>query len=231
MRAMSSAQMPAGVMPYGVPRVDQRVPHGDGALGGNPDLVAEVAGVAGARDRDGNVARAWSWTSRKYLSAARSLCDACSRMPRDNGPWSASAPIFADTSSICTSMPDGVQPQPARCSARRSSGGTCRRRGGRSCRRRSPCRARRTTACRAPGRRRTWSTSRVTMRSSSRAASRPVIEVLVERRDVEQRRRVADRGVLAIRVGLVRRRDLMPRPATPGLRPYQRGRARVKWSL
>ena len=27
MRAMSSAQMPAGVMPYGVPAVDQRVPH------------------------------------------------------------------------------------------------------------------------------------------------------------------------------------------------------------
>ena len=48
--------MPAGVMPYGVPASISASQTGTRALGVDPDLVAEVAGVAGARDRDRDVA-------------------------------------------------------------------------------------------------------------------------------------------------------------------------------
>ena len=77
---------------------------------------------------------------------------------------------------------------------------------------------------------RTCATSRVTMRSSRRAASRPGDPVLVERRDVEQRRGVADGGVLAVGMRLVRARDLIARPPTPRLGANERGGAGVEWS-
>ncbi len=57
MRAMSSAQMPAGVMPYEAPTSMSASHTVDRLSASNPDLVAEVAGVAGARDGDGTIAQ------------------------------------------------------------------------------------------------------------------------------------------------------------------------------
>ena len=71
-------------------------------------------------------------------------------------------------------------------------------------------------------------TSRVTMRSSSRAASATADQVLVERRDVEQRGGVADRGVFAVGMRVVRARDLVAGPAAPGLSADERSRAGVE---
>ena len=56
----------------------------------------------------------------------------------------------------------------------------------------------------------------------------PADAVLVERRDVEQRRRAADRVVLALVRELVRARDDVARPAPPRMAHAQRGGARVK---
>ena len=51
-RATSSASMPAAMDVERAAALHQRVPDGDRAVPRHPDLVAEIAGVAGARDLD-----------------------------------------------------------------------------------------------------------------------------------------------------------------------------------
>ena len=55
-RTTSSASIPAGRIPYAAPGRHQGVPDLDRALGRDPQLVAEVAGVAGPRHVDGDLA-------------------------------------------------------------------------------------------------------------------------------------------------------------------------------
>src|SRR5439155_20496827 len=50
----------------------------------------------------------------------------------------------------------------------------------------------------------------------------PGDQILLERRDVDDRGGIANRGVLAIGMRIVGGGDLMSRPATPGLRPDER---------
>ena len=52
MRATSSASMPAGLMSNGLPCVHQRIPDAHRVLRRHPDLIAEIARVAGSRDVD-----------------------------------------------------------------------------------------------------------------------------------------------------------------------------------
>ena len=177
-RATSSASMPAGLMSNGRPPVHQRVPDLHRALRRHPDLVAEIAGVAGARDVDrhaGDGAR----SSRGNTSSDRCPPRATARSSRaDVGPCSASAATSSEMSSTWTSSPSRVLPEPAQARIRRRPAERAALPAATPSRRRSPCRARRTTACRRPGRPPSSRTSRVMIRSTRRAASGPVTRYL-----------------------------------------------------
>ena len=178
----------------------------------HPDLVAEIAGVAGARDVDrhaGDRAAA----SRGSTSAASMSASATARSSRaDVGPCSASAATCSEMSSICDVQPGGVLPEPAQARIGR----------------RPPehllvqprhrpvvdhlaalVAPRRVEDLARPP---SSSTSRVMTRSTKRAASRPGDEVLEQRRDVDQRRGVADRVVLVLVVRLVGADRVVARP-------------------
>ena len=128
MRAMSSAQMPAGVDAVVARRPRSARPRPATACSRrHPDLVAEVAGVAGARDR--RPARRAMRRSHDAEVLERRRVDArrrCSRIARDSGPCSASAPSDSETSSIVDLEPDRVLMQPAQVRLGARSGGTRR---------------------------------------------------------------------------------------------------------
>ena len=178
MRAMSSAQMPAGSDAVRRARVDQRVPHGDRALGVDPDLVAEVAGVAGARDRDGDVAHRGVHEP-EVLERARGRRARAARGSRARaGPAARARRLSPRRPRRRRPARRAFMPQPAqvRLGAREAVRAVVE----------AADRAVVDAPCRAAshhGVYSTWPTahlvtSRVTMRSSSRAASRPVIRYL-----------------------------------------------------
>ena len=229
MRAMSSAQIPAGSDAVRRAGVDERVPDGDGALGVHPDLVAEVARVAGARDRDRHVAQP-GVDEPEVLERA----DVGGRQLLEDGARQRS--LERERADLCRHVLDDhvhalrVHPQPARV-----------RLGARQAVRPVVEAADRAVVDDlavgvAPRRVQHLPDGALgdvardhAVEQPRRVAARD--QVLVERRHVEKRRRIADRRVLAIGVGVVRGRDLMAGPAAPGLRPYQRGGSRVKGGL
>ena len=56
MRAISRAMMPAGSQPQSLAGFHQQVPQRFGVLRGDPQLVSQVAGIAGAGDRERDAA-------------------------------------------------------------------------------------------------------------------------------------------------------------------------------
>ena len=94
-RATSSASMPAGLMSNGAPASISASHTCTASRAGHPDLVAEIAGVAGARDVDRHAGDACRW-SRGSTSGGR-----CRRRP----PRAAGAP---------TSAPAAPAPRPLR---------------------------------------------------------------------------------------------------------------------
>ena len=229
MRAISSAQIPAGTMPYGVP-TSMSASHTATRVGRiDPDLVAEIASVAGARDRDGHVANRRvnepEVFQRREIRRRQLLQDRA----RDAGPGAR-----ARRSARRRLRRRRRDRAAFRCSQRAFGSALVRRNVASSRRQIVPSSI--TLPCASHhGVYSTWPTahfvtSRVTMRSSSRAASRPGDQVLVERRDVDKRCGIADRGVLAIGMRIVRGRDLISRPASPGLGANQGRGARVERS-
>ena len=106
--------MPAGRMPYGgAGRHAGRPTPSRRARRGHPQLVAQVARVAGAADIDARRRR----SSRRGggSSAGRRTASpvAASSTARARGPWSASAATRSVTSSICDVEAVRVQAQPA----------------------------------------------------------------------------------------------------------------------
>ena len=142
----------------------------------------------------------------------------------DVGPWSASAATCSQMSSTVTSGRRRSAGAIAGWGRPRSSA-TSSRRASSLCRRRSPFRARRTRACRSPARRATFVTSRVITPVDQPRGVRPGDQVLVERRDVDERRGVADGVVLVLVVRLVRADGVVAGPLAV-VRLSQSGRVR-----
>ena len=119
MRATSSASSPVGRRPNAGRPLMMRVPHGAGVVAIDPDLVAEIAGVAGARDLDrpAGDARRWSRgsTSGRRCPRRRRRC----RSAADVGPCSASAATRSEMSSTVTSRPAACCADPAQVRLRR----------------------------------------------------------------------------------------------------------------
>ena len=172
-RATSSASMPAGLMSNGLPPSISASHTRSGVAGGHPDLVAEIAGVAGAGDVDADAGDRAARDAEVLQPVDVGLRDRA-QQPRGRRP------LQRERRDLLRDVLD------RRRSCRRRSGGTTagsdpRPSSGTSAppaatpsRRRSPCRARRTTACRTPGPTAIFETSRVISRSTNRAASRPV---------------------------------------------------------
>ena len=93
--------------------VHQRVPDLDRALRGDPDLVAEVAGVAGPRDVDGDTRELRCGVAGSSRGPANVSPVAASSTARANGPWSATAAIASVSSSTWTSRPRAFSVEPA----------------------------------------------------------------------------------------------------------------------
>ena len=80
-------------MAYARAGLHERVPQADGVLGGDPQLVAQVAGVAGPADVDRDAA------DRRRRAAGSSAGPRTTRRSRprgparDSGPWRASAAV------------------------------------------------------------------------------------------------------------------------------------------
>ena len=73
-------------------RLDQRVPHVDGSLGRDPQLVAEVAGVAGPAHVDRAARRPGGRPASEVAQVGERLPDGrLENGPADSGPWRASA--------------------------------------------------------------------------------------------------------------------------------------------
>ena len=112
-RTTSSAIIPAGRMPYGLPAADQRVPDVDRAIGRDPQLVAEIAGVAGPADVDRRSRRSSPAGAGSSAGRRTTRPAAASRTARLHGPWRATAASVSLMSSIVDVEPGRVHRQPA----------------------------------------------------------------------------------------------------------------------
>ena len=85
-RATSSASIPAGVIPYGVPVSINASHSGSASRRVQPDLEAEVAGVAGAGDGDREDPRSFAAVILKYFKSVKSVSVSRWRISREAGP-------------------------------------------------------------------------------------------------------------------------------------------------
>ena len=203
----------------------QRVPHLDGAIPRHPDLVAEIARVAGARDVDRHAGDR-PLVMRKYLR-----CRCRRRPPRASsraevGPCSASAATCSEMSSIAHVETDGVLREPAQV---RIGGGPAVR-VLRQPRHRpvvdhlAVLVAPRRVVDLPDGELRRVARDDAIDEPGRVAAADAVLE---ERRDVDERRRVADRVVLVLVMRFVRADRVVARPLAEIQAFAQRERALV----
>ena len=97
MRSMSSASSPSGVQAVRLARLPDRVPQRRTVVRVAPQLVAEFAGVPGARDQQRDavvVARAGRSANRNQFSSAKAVCvggvqTSSLSSSRLRGPWTA----------------------------------------------------------------------------------------------------------------------------------------------
>jgi hypothetical protein len=162
---------PAGLMSKGAPGLHQRVPDVDGACRGHPDLVAEIAGVPGARDLDAHAAD----HAARHAEVPQPIDVGVAHRAQHAG---RGRPLQRERGHLLGDVVD-LPPQPgAFCVSQRRLGSAAVQRNLVSPRpspshRLSPCRLRRTTGCSRPARRLSFFASRVMMRSTRRTASGP----------------------------------------------------------
>ena len=152
-RVMYSAWSPNGSTPMPAGRLPDRVPRGQRVLGLDPDLVAEVAGVAGPRDRDLAAADLAPGDPevRQRLDAR---LEAGEDPPRARALEAEHGPVLGDLLDHDLVAPGHAGPGSTRGSARRRSGRTrpSRAAAGRRPRRRSRGRRTRSRTARARAR-------------------------------------------------------------------------------
>ena len=134
--------------------VHERFPERDRVLRRDPELVAEIARVAGPRDVDRHLLAA-GLERRGAAPEVAQVAERCRRSPPRARPATGD-PGWRARRSPRTRRRPSRRGRPSSGGASgaggpRRSSGTCRRRGDGPSRRRSPCRARRTTACSRPG--------------------------------------------------------------------------------
>ena len=91
MRSIISASSPKGRRPCGAPGLEDGVEHVERVVGLDGDLEAEVAGVAGARQRDRRRADLGLGVLEERAATSASGISAASTA-RERGPWTASMP-------------------------------------------------------------------------------------------------------------------------------------------
>ena len=204
MRAMLSAREPIGRMPRGAARLHQRVPDRFGVRRLHPQLVAEIAGEAGARHhhamRRGAAGR--GMRERAELEGLEPLdageAQRLAAAAHEVGPCTASAAISSVTSRDLDVEADARSRAASRAAARRCRAGIRLRRGRTPCRHRSGGPHRCTTPRRPPCPGVSLRMSRVTRRLRKRSASAARDPVLHHRRQVVERAGVADREVFLL---------------------------------
>ena len=217
---------PRGRDPMRGAGLDQCVPQGGGLGCLDPDLVAEVPRVAGARDRDGDVAHRGLYEP-KVLERG----EVGGRDLREHGarerPLDRKRPDPLRDVLDQDLHSDRVHRQPAQG---RIGAGKAERAFVESADGPVVDHLARDVAPRRIEHLADAKLRDVTRHHAIEQARgvTPGDPVLVERRDVDERGRVTDRGVLAVRMRIVRARHLVTGPAAPGLGAHQRRGAGVE---
>ena len=216
---MSSASRPSGVEPVRLRPPPAPRPRAPGAsFGMAEELVAELAGVAGARGDQRDALRAaeprrsrsGTTSARRTASGSAASRRARVRSSRLAGPctamlWSWSVDSLTHT---CRPEPLGLLAQPdAVVLVAADEAEVVVGRAGRRCRRRASRRSRCTSPCRRPGRSASRRMSRVIVALQQRLGVGPEDLELAQRREVHDRRLLAagpvlgDRAVVVVAVG------------------------------